>query len=57
MLWYDPLLIIAFVTGLLFLFFSHHSEHHHKTFILWGMVLMLGSLITKAFLWLESMIP
>jgi len=53
MAWYDPLLILVFVTGFLLIVFSHY---HHRRAVLWGLILILASLIIKAFLWLESMI-
>ena len=56
MAWYDPILILTFVTGLLIMAFSHHSDYHHRRAITWGVILMIGSLIIKVFLWLESML-
>jgi len=53
MAWYDPLLILVFLAGILLLIFSHG---HNKRNMILGMVLTLGALIIKAFLWFEGLL-
>ena len=53
MAWYDPIIIIFAVTGILMMAFSSHNNKH---LMHWGLVILLLSLIAKAFLWFESLI-
>jgi hypothetical protein len=53
MQWYDPLLILTFFIGVFIIAFSHY--HQGKASI-WGWVLILVSLVVKAFIWFESLI-
>jgi hypothetical protein len=53
MLWYDPLIIFFALLGILIMAFSSHEK---RNMMYWGLILLLGALIVKAFLWFESLI-
>lgn len=53
MAWYDPIIIFFALMGILMIIFSSHEK---KNMVYWGVILLIGSLIVKAFLWIESLI-
>ncbi|MCX6749653.1 MAG: hypothetical protein NTW17_02825 [Candidatus Pacearchaeota archaeon] len=53
MAWYDILLILLFITGVLIMVFS---PIHNKKSTFWGLLLMVVALVIKAFFWFESLI-
>ncbi len=53
MAWYDPILILVFIIGVLLLIFSHGAN---KRNVILGLVLVLGALVIKAFFWFESLL-
>jgi hypothetical protein len=51
-MWYDPIIILFALAGLVIIFTAHHNKHAFH----WGLVIFFLALITKAFLWFESLL-
>ncbi|MEX2017246.1 MAG: hypothetical protein WD876_02135 [Candidatus Pacearchaeota archaeon] len=56
MQWYDYIIIIGVVIGMLFVFFGSYHDHRGRKTGIWGWVIIITLLILRVLIWIAGTI-